>query len=222
MGDFNVNLLKYNLVTDVTEYLQNIRSAGCESFVEIPTRICIKGARCEISCLDHIYSSIAPDEVETYVIKSGISDHFATLAKVTTNPDHKNKRVCIMKRKSKLSNQEIAALKIDLQGIFNENRSTYCSKNINKKTEFIADTYQYLSDKFMPYRKLSRKEKKFHQKPWYTQGIKISVTTRDRLHRKSLRTMKEIDSVKYKKYRNLLTRIIAQSKDSYDADIIER
>ena len=84
-----VNLLKYNLVTDVTEYLQNIRSAGCESFVEIPTRICIKGARCEISCLDHIYSSIAPDDVETYVIKLGISHHFATLAKVTTKPDQK-------------------------------------------------------------------------------------------------------------------------------------
>ena len=163
--------------------------------------------------------SIGGIEVETYVIKSGISDHFATLAKVKSNQAHGNKKVCVMKRKRKLSNQEIIRFNDELKAALTD--TSYTLHNINQSTDYIITTYQRLMDKFMPLRKLSRKEKKLHQKPWYTRGIIISVSTRDRLHRKSLRTMKETDNVKYKKYRNLLTRIIAQSKDIYDADIIE-
>ena len=86
----------------------------------------------------------------------------------------------------------------------------------------LIKSYQTLTDKYMPLRKLSRKERKFHQKPWYTKGIKISVNTRDKLHRKSLRTKRITDDKKYKKYRNLLSRIIKISKDLYDAELIEK
>ena len=222
MGDVNINLLKYNLAKDVTEYLQNIRSAGCQSFIEIPTRVCVKRTRCEISCLDHMYSNIIPDEVETYVIKSGISDHFATLAKVRQSNDFKLNRLNIMKRKTKLSDQEIVDFKNELYSSLSGSGSSYTTNNVNQSVKHIVETYQRLMDKFMPLRKLSRKEKKYHQKPWYSKGIKISVNTRDRLHRKSLRTRREDDVRKYKKYRNLLSRIIALARDNYDAEIIEK
>ena len=222
MGDININLLKYNLANNVTNYLQDIRSAGCQSFIDIPTRVCVKSTRCEISCLDHLYSNVLPNEVEAYVIRSGISDHFATLAKVNCCIIPKLSRANVMRRKTKFTDQEIINFNNELSTAITGNGASYNSDCPNIRTAHIIATYQSLIDKYMPLKKLSRKEKKFHLKPWYSKGIKISVTTRDRLHRKSLRTGNNEDDKKYKKYRNLLTRTISLSKDLYDAEMIEK
>ena len=222
MGDMNVNLLKYNLANDVTNYLQNIRSAGCQSFIDIPTRVCVKNTRCEISCLDHLYSNVLPNEVETYVIRSGISDHFATLAKVNCDKSQRIENLNIMKRKTKLTEEEIINFNRDLRSALNDSDASYDSNCPDTSTAHLTAIYQRLTDKYMPLKKLSRKERKFHQKPWYTKGIKISVNTRDRLHRKALRTNRVEDDKKYKKYRNLLSRIIKISRDKYDAELIEK
>ena len=222
LGDMNVNLLKYNLANNVTNYLQDILSAGCQSFIDIPTRVCVKSTRCEVSCLDHLYSNILPNLVETYIIRSGISDHFATLAKVNCDINVKSKNSVVLKRKTKLSDEEIMNFNTDLHSALNGSATYYNDNCPNISTAHLIETYQSLTDKYMPVRKLSRKELKFHQKPWYTKGIKISVNTRDKLHRKSLRTRKLDDVKKYKKYRNLLSRIIKISKDHYDAALIEK
>ena len=222
MGDFNVNLLKYNLASNVTNYLQSIRSAGCQSFIDIPTRVCVKINRCEISCLDHLYSNILPNLVKTYIIRSGISDHFATMAKVDCELNAKPENSVVMKRKTKLTAEEISNFNIDLKKSLNDSDSHVDVDCPNTRTAHLIKTYQELTDKYMPMRKLSRKERKYHQKPWYTKGIKISVNTRDKLHRKSLRTRAINDNRKYKKYRNLLSRIIKISKDFYDAELIEK
>ena len=222
MGDFNVNLLKYNLATNVTNYLQSIRSAGCQSFIYVPTRVCVKINRTETSCLDHLYSNVLPNLVKTYIIRSGISDHFATLAKVDCELDRKPGNCVVKKRKTKLTAEEITNFNIDLKNLLRDSESHVDVNCPNISTAHLIKTYQELTDRYMPLRKLSRKEHKFHQKPWYTKGIKISVNTRDKLHRKSLRTLRVNDNKKYKKYRNLLSRIIKISKDFYDAELIEK
>ena len=51
-------------------------------------------------------------------------------------------------------------------------------------------------------------------------SLKLAVNTRDRLHRVSLRRVE--DNKKYKKYCNLMMRIIAQAKDNYDAEVIKK
>ena len=67
----------------------------------------------------------------------------------------------------------------------------------------------------MPLRKLSRKQKALHFKPWYTKGINISIRTEKSLKKESLR-LKSEDSVKrYKKYRNTLTRVKTLAYDLY-------
>ena len=222
MGDMNVNLLKYNVANNVTNYLQSIRSAGCQSFIDIPTRVCVKTNRTEISCLDHLYSNVLPNLVKTHIIRSGISDHYATLAKVDCEINIKPENYNIMKRKTKLTAEQIVNFNTDLQIALSNGDAHYDVACPNASTAHLIKTYHALTDKYMPLRKLSRKERKFHQKPWYTKGIKISVITRDKLHRKSLRTKRITDVKKYKKYRNLLSRIIKISKDFYDAEIIEK
>ena len=82
LGDVNINLMKFNLATGITDYLNDIESAGCISYIDKPTRVYKRGSRWESSCLDHIYSNMEQDKLDCYIIESDISDHFSTLSKI--------------------------------------------------------------------------------------------------------------------------------------------
>ena len=82
MGDININLLKMNVAGTITDYLNDIQSAGCFSFINKATRVVFKGSRWETSCIDHMYSNIDPERMETYVITSDLFDHFSTITKI--------------------------------------------------------------------------------------------------------------------------------------------
>ena len=58
---------------------------------------------------------------------------------------------------------------------------------VHSKTKKIIEIYQKLLDKYMPLKKLSRKQKSFYLKPWLTPEIQKSIKKKDELHRKSLR-----------------------------------
>ena len=53
VGDFNVDLLKYNLATPQTNFLNILNSVGCNAFIDKPTRVTSGTA----SCIDHVYSN---------------------------------------------------------------------------------------------------------------------------------------------------------------------
>ena len=53
VGDFNIDLLKYNLVTPVTDYVNSLHSMGCNVSVDLPTRVTCTSS----TCIDHVYSN---------------------------------------------------------------------------------------------------------------------------------------------------------------------
>ena len=185
MGDININLLKYNLVNTVTDYLRDIIGSGCQSFINVPTRVFNRGSRWEITCPDHMYSNIDPKLIDAYVIRSGISDHFSTLATIKGVKRFKMSDVCLYKRKSKLTVEELSNFNSDLINALQSGVVPLSDMNVNERTDFILLTYRKLIDKYMPLRKLSRKEKRFYFKPWISKGIKISIKNRDIMYRKS-------------------------------------
>ena len=82
MGNVNINSQKFNVAGTITDYMNNIESAGCLSFIDKATRVCKRGNIWEKSCIDHMYSNIETERVKTYVVTSGASDHFSTLTKI--------------------------------------------------------------------------------------------------------------------------------------------
>ena len=101
VGDFNLDLMKYNLATDPTNYLNAIRSAGCNAFINQPTRI--KGR--ESSCIDHVLSNLPTDSIENHIIMSGVTDHYGTLSKIEGIARETSKQD-IYFRKTKLSDEK--------------------------------------------------------------------------------------------------------------------
>ena len=161
MGDVNINSLKMNISGSVTDYLNDIQSAGCLSFIDIPTRVVFKGHRWETSCIDHSYSNIQPERLQTYVVTSSISDHFSTITKITDAKNINISKQTIYRRKKTLTSTEIRSFNEDLQKLL-QNNSFDCatSESLNEKTNYLISAYQTLIDKYLPLRKITKKKEK--------------------------------------------------------------
>ena len=130
----------------------------------------MRGSRWETSCLDHAYSNIDPSMIDSHIIDTDISDHFSVMAKIKGIKHLDMTKTHVYKRKQNLTDKEIENLNIDLHNALQRNDDFNEKSNANQKTNYIIKTYTNLLDKYMPRRKLSRKEKGFHFKPWYKKG----------------------------------------------------
>ena len=89
LGDYNIDMLKYNLATDVSNYANSLNSVGCKIHVDKPTRT----EKNTATCIDHVYSNLPPDRLTNRIVMSDASDHFGILTKIPDvgKPNEKNK-----------------------------------------------------------------------------------------------------------------------------------
>ena len=95
VGDFNVNLMKYNLTTPQTAFLNTLNSVGCNAFIDKPTRVTKNTA----SCIDHVNSNLDTGSLDNHIILADVSDHFGTLSKVEGITWKAEKQNCYFRKK---------------------------------------------------------------------------------------------------------------------------
>ena len=165
VGDMNINLHKYNLVSNVTNYVNALNSVGCNICIDKPTRI---SRNSNSTCIDHVYSNMELDRIDTHIITSNMSDHFSTLSNiksiqaVRSNPD-------IYYRKTSLSSEQWNAFNTELYSILSsELSSDIIDDDVNVYASKISDAYKQVIDKYMPLlkRKPSKRGKHSSHKPW--------------------------------------------------------
>jgi Endonuclease-reverse transcriptase len=71
VGDFNIDLLRYNLQTPITSFLDSMLSSGLSPVITLPTRITHASA----SLLDNIFTNKTPPNHFSKIIYNDISDH---------------------------------------------------------------------------------------------------------------------------------------------------
>ena len=82
----------------------------------------------------------------------------------------------IFVRKTKLTPIEWNQFNIELSNALNLSFSNhFLNVTVNDFANRISSIFQELIDKFMPLRKLTRKEKRFFKKPWITPALKVSI-----------------------------------------------
>ena len=111
-GDFNINIMKYNVATDITFYINSLKSVGCNICIDKPTRVDGSTA----TCIDHIYTNLSPDRLDSHILISDVSDHYSLLSKihgVSTVKDNTD----IYFRKSDLSESDWERFNIELSDI---------------------------------------------------------------------------------------------------------
>ena len=168
VGDVNIDFMKYNIATNITKYANALNSVGCNFFIDKPTRVTKNTA----SCIDHVYSNLEAGCLENNVILSDASDHFGTLTKIS-GIDRTDFVSDVYYRKTRLTSHNWQNFNAELNS---QLLSTSCVQHdANMFANSIINAYSKVIDKFMPLKKLSRKQKRSHSKPWLTKGLKISI-----------------------------------------------
>jgi len=82
-GDINLSVLKYQIDTHITDYVNSILSFGCISHINKPTRF---SSTHQPSLLDHICTNIIDDNITTGIALYDISDHLPIFANFNFHP----------------------------------------------------------------------------------------------------------------------------------------
>jgi len=114
VGDINIDLLKFNLVSNVTEYVNSLYSVGCNVAINKPTRVTSHGS----SCIDHVYSNFTSNKLDTGILLSDVSDHYSTLTCVNGLRRVK-KNYDVFVRKSDLNEEEWDQFNVQLYNKLN-------------------------------------------------------------------------------------------------------
>ena len=210
LGDFNIDMLKYNLATNVSNYANSLHSMGCNIHIDKPTRV----EKNTATCIDHVYSNLSPDRLSNRIVMSDVSDHFSILTKIP-DADKPNERSKMFYRRSKLTSEKWEQFNLELKTILRQNIDRGKIVDPNSAADCIMSTYHSLIEKYMPIKSLSRKQKRFFNKPWITKGIKISIRTKNKMFKLSKDCPETPIIEKYKAYRNLLTRLKIRARNNY-------
>ena len=214
LGDFNVDLLKFDKDPNIFKFLDTLSSYSLKPYINIPTRI-TENSR---SIIDNIYISSIPFNAHSGNFLTGISDHliqFTILnsvpAKSTDAPktgfykDWKNFN------SSKFSN--------DFNKINWKNILQLDKKDPELSFQIFYKKLNNLLNVNVPFKKLTKKQIKRGLKPWVTKGILKSMSLRDRFLKKYINSknldLKSTYHIKYKRYRNSITNLLRVSKKLY-------
>ena len=206
--DHNLDLLKSHLHSNTQEFI-NI-NYDCDLFPVItkPTRITHTSA----TLIDNIFlDSLLTGNMTNKILVDDISDHLPTVT-ILEGIDHSpQKKVHITSRDTR--QKQLKALKTDLTDRLT---SLDLQGNVDKQFEMFHNTILDSLNKHCPIRNRQVSAAKIRREPWLTSGLIISINKQRKLYQNSIRfDAKETDIIKYKNYRNLLTKLKRTTKIIY-------
>ena len=217
LGDFNVDLLKFDTHSETRDYYDLLSANGFRPLILQPTRLSSKSA----SLIDNIFIN----DIETYSnggnITTSISDHFPQFCLLDIFENKYFKKEVKYGRSYKHFNQN--EFENELKKI-NWNRILQ-GKNSEEALEFFFKTIERLLDEMAPICRLSKKEIDLLKRPWITFGLLKSINERDSIYKKIAKekdpVVKEELSKSYKTKRNLIKILTRKAKRDYYTTFFE-
>lgn len=208
-GDINLNLINYEHVPAISEYLNMLFSNFFYPAITKPTRIVPHHTP---SLLDHFYFNSLDIQIDSNICVYPISDHLPIYSIINEKPIINKENIC--KRSFKNFNKAEFLLYLQYR------LSDFQEKAINETCPSVLyDKFYkiFISslNKFAPYRKINKREAKLGTKPWITKGILKSIKNKTNLYR-NFYLSKIIERQNfYKRYCNILSRVKERSKIMY-------
>jgi hypothetical protein len=212
MGDFNINLLKYNAHNRTNDFIDNIFSQGFLPLIHKPTRITDYSE----TLIDHIYSNNLLTKSTSGIIITDISDHFG-IYHIVQNKSRNYKGQVATKRIISSENQ----LK------FNhllEQTDFSSILNMNCPEEAYDNFFQIYKTSFnlaFPLTQIRRNKKVIKKEPWMTEGLLTSMRKKSNLFHKKLKQPTEQNIETYKTYVNKYNELKREMKKGYFRNMLE-
>ena len=205
-----MNSLDYSINTNVRDFFNLIFQNGIFPLINRPTRVTKSSA----TIIDHVLTNtIIDSEVQSGIIKTDISDHFAVFALMRTSLVQPNLKKTFIKRdinedSIKYFKSILNSVDWDLITLITQTTTPDSSYNI------FLDKFIKLYDIAFPERKVEIKQKNLTS-PWITRGLKKSSKRKQRLYDKLLKRRNDKNEKAYKMYKSLFEKLKLQSKKLY-------
>jgi len=216
-GDFNIDLSKYNLNRETSDYLNTTLLHNFMPMIVLPTRI----TRNSSTLIDHIYYCEGFNSNKDFGILSGnfwsdVTDHlpnYFIITKMSYNQSKQSDRPLVRIFSERNMNDFKNKLKnVEWDPIYNSSDIDDCYSYFDSKiNECYQSSFKHI--------RLSRKRAK--DKKWVTNGLKRSCRYKNKLFRKWLHSKSPSDEEKYKKYRSLLKKLTTEAKKRYYKDLFD-
>ena len=212
-GDFNFDLLKFSDHQDTANFFNKMTSNLFIPLIIVPTKINTKND----TLIDNIFSNLYNPDAIAGNLTVNISDGHLPSFMITpkSNQNHLPKNHNIYTRDLKNFDRENFLLDLALinwDDLIDAN-------DANKTFDNLLLEINILVDKYLPLKKISKREFKRTYKPWITDGILNSINRKDKLYNRYIKTKnktnKEDLHKEYKTLRNQVNELIGLSKKNY-------
>ena len=206
-GDFNINLLNYDKHPLTEDFINALSSFFLEPHILRPTRITSHSS----TLIGNIIFNSIEYQAGSENLLHDLTDHlpnFLIIERFAFSM-HKEKSY---KRDYSNYNEEAFLNELSSTDWFN------LLHGLSDTTEMFDKFYAKVSNvinRHLPLKPLTRKESKFQTKPWITQGLKTSISNKNRIYRHYLKTRTCYSHTKFKRYRNKLNHLLKLSKINY-------
>ena len=200
MGDFNIDLLKYETCSYTQTLLQTMQSFSMFPVVDKPTRVYGNSA----TLIDNIFINNPENNIVSGNIVSDTTDHFSQMCILTSHckPFFPN-------NKTKVRDYSTFNAKSFIDDLQNINWNNICKHtDANQSFSRFYKCVNKTINKHAPLRSISNRKQKFLAKPWLTAGLRKSIRVKNNLFYTS-------DWDKYKFYRNIIISLKRLSKANY-------
>ena len=207
LGDVNINLLNHASHSDTGIYLDTLLENGLLPLVSLPTRISNNSA----TLIDHISTNINDKNLDTSIIVSDVSDHFAVFF---LRPLKNCKKEVLPPKKVRVTNERAKQKFITLL----ENQSwENVTSNFDPISSFktFFDTIDKCFEESFPEKTVPVRNKSKQNAPWMTSGLHTSRKHKLKLYSKKLRNPTAVNVLKFKEFNSIYTRLTRVSRQKY-------
>ena len=214
LGDFNVDLSKYDQQSPTNEFLESLASSMFLPYIIQPTRVTSNSK----TVIDNIFSNIISTDIISGNLTATISDHlpqFIIAPEIFRNsPSSKSN---YFERDLSSFNQKnflLDYLSVNWKNIINLEKY-----DVNHSLQSFFDSVNDLLKIHAPYKKVKKYKLKFKEKPWISSGLQKSISIKNSIFKKYIKKkdphIKEELHQKYKNYRNTIATLMKKSKQNY-------
>ena len=212
-GDFNIDLLKEQIHSQTRYFIDTMFSMGLYPLITKPSRIASHSS----TLIDNIFTNDMQHANVSGIILNDLSDHFPvfTLYNYKVRKGGSDLASC----RRVVSDNTIKLLNDELQAQTWE--EVYSQKTVDSCYEIFVQKLNTLFEKCCP---MNTKHANINNKnkPWITRGLANACKKKNRMYVTSLRTKLKDDEVKYKLYKNKLTKILRAAEKIYYSKQLEQ
>ena len=208
LGDYNLDLLKYNEHNYTDDFLDTIFSHCFMPLINHPTRITSHSA----TLIDNIFvnNPSIMQQLISGILFSDISDHLPIFTIQPNKPLMSTDNVNVIRRD--INPRTLSIFQLELKNC--KWNDIYQYNDPNAAYNNFLDKYSTIYNSSFPLKEISRKKAKLISKPWITKGLLVSIKNKSVLYRKFLHNPSATNNHLYKRFKNKLHYLLKIAKKS--------